>query len=71
MTGTIAGYSTVFIENCYYNCSTNGIDLIQGTKTTENYSATFYIEQLFWDSAIWDFHTDKLPTLKIESIFND
>ena len=42
MTGTIAGYSSFVIENCYYNCSTTGIDLIQGTKTTENYSATFY-----------------------------
>ncbi len=71
MTGTIAGYSTFIIENCYYNCSTTGIDLIQGTKTTENYSAIFYTEQLFWDSTIWDFHTDKLPTLKIESKFND
>ena len=71
MTGTIAGYSTFIIENCYYNCSTNGIDLIQGTKTTENYSAIFYTEQLFWDSAIWNFHTDKLPTLKFESVFNN
>ena len=59
------------ITDCYYNCSTSGIDAIQGTKTTEKYSATFYTEQLFWDSSIWDFHTDKLPTLKIESIFNN
>ena len=59
------------ITDCYYNCSTSGIDAIQGTKTTENYSVIFYTEQLFWDNTIWDFHTDKLPTLKIESIFND
>lgn len=55
------------ITDCYYNCSTSGIDAIQGTKTTEKYSATFYTEQLFWDSAKWDFHTDKLPTLKPEN----
>ena len=53
------------ITDCYYNCSTSGIDAIQGTKTTENYSETFYTEQLFWDNSIWDFYTDKLPTLKI------
>ena len=26
------------ITDCYYNCSTSGIDQAQGTKTTENYS---------------------------------
>lgn len=62
---------TCDVMDCYYNCSTSGVNQIQGTKTTENYSATFYTEQLFWDSAIWDFHTDKLPTLKFESIFNN
>lgn len=62
---------TCTITDCYYNCSTSNVSQIQGTKTTENYSATFYTEQLFWDSTIWNFHTDKLPTLKIESIFNN
>ena len=59
------------ISDCYYSCGTSGLDAIQGTKTTEKYSATFYTEQLFWDNTIWDFHTDKLPTLKMESIFNN
>lgn len=62
---------TCAVMDCYYNCSTSGVNQIQGTKTTENYSATFYTEQLFWDNTVWDFHTDKLPTLKMESIFNN
>lgn len=62
---------TCTITDCYYNCSTSSVGQIQGTKTTENYSATFYIEQLFWDSTIWNFHTDELPTLKFESVFNN
>ena len=71
ITGTIAGYSTFVIDNCYYNCTTSGIDLIQGSKVTDIYSKEFYTEQLFWDNTVWDFHTDKLPTLKMESIFNN
>ena len=59
------------ITDCYYNCSTNGVNQIQGTKTDENYSEIFFTKQLFWDISVWDFHTDKLPTLKIESILND
>ena len=54
-----------------YSCCSFRYDEIQGTKTTENYSATFYIEQLFWDSTIWNFHTDELPILKFESVFNN
>ena len=67
---TLPSYMCTIID-CYYNCNTSSVGQIQGTKTTENYSATFYIEQLFWDNTVWDFHTDKLPTLKIEGLFND
>lgn len=67
---TLPSYTCTIID-CYYNCNTSSVGQIQGTKTTENYSATFYTEQLFWDNTVWDFHTDKLPTLKIESLFND
>lgn len=66
----LPGYSLV-ITDCFYNCSTSGIDAVQGTRTTEKYSETFYTKQLFWDNTVWDFHTDKLPTLKIERIFNN
>ena len=62
--GTIAGSSTFVIDNCYYNCTTTGITLIQGSKTTEKYSKEFYTQTMFWDESIWNFYDDKLPTLK-------
>ena len=58
------------VSDCYYNCTTSGVTSIQGEKTTEKYAESFYTEELFWNSKIWDFHTDKMPTLKMESIFN-
>ncbi|MBE7100888.1 MAG: hypothetical protein E7364_04685 [Clostridiales bacterium] len=67
---TLPSY-TCTITDCYYNCSTSSVSQLQGTETTEDYSATFYTEQLFWDNSVWDFHTDKMPTLKMESVFNN
>lgn len=52
------------ITDCYYNCSTSGINAIQGTKTTDLYSKDFYTQSMFWSNEIWNFYDDKLPTLK-------
>lgn len=63
-TGTIAGWSTFMIENCYYDCTTSGITLVQGTKVTEVYSKDFYTQTIFWSESVWNFYDDKLPSLK-------
>lgn len=64
--GSIAAAST--ITDCYYNCSLNKVNHIQGTCTDDYYSEKFFTESMFWDTEIWDFHNDKLPTLKIEKL---
>lgn len=63
ITYIIASASTT-ITDCYYNCSTSGINAIQGTKTTDLYSKDFYTQTMFWSNEIWNFYDDKLPTLK-------
>ena len=63
ITYIVASASTT-ITDCYYNCSTSGINAIQGTKTTDLYSKDFYTQSMFWSDDIWNFYDDKLPTLK-------
>ena len=63
ITYIVASVSTT-ITDCYYNCSTSGINAIQGTKTTDLYSKDFYTQSMFWSDDIWNFYVDKLPTLK-------
>ena len=54
------------IQNCYYNCSTTGLDSVQGTHTDETYSNVFYTDLMFWDQELWVFYEDGFPTLKAE-----
>lgn len=55
------------ITDCCYNCSTNGLDGIQGIKTDDYYSESFFTTKMFWDSSVWQFHASNLPTLKWET----
>ena len=59
----LPGYTTNIID-CYYNCGTTNINLIQGSKTTEKFAKTFYTEQMFWSDSVWNFFENKLPELK-------
>ena len=56
--------STTNIVDCYYHCKTENVDSIQGRKTTEKFSKTFYTEQMFWSNSVWNFFEDKFPQLK-------
>lgn len=52
------------ITDCYYNCSTSGINAVQGTKAADIYSKDLYTQSMFWSDSIWNFYEDRLPTLK-------
>lgn len=57
----------LIITDCYYNCSTSGLDGIQGERTDDYYTEFFFTTKMFWDSSVWEFHSNSLPTLKWET----
>ena len=58
----------VYIEHCYYNCSISNVYGVGGTATEEKFSEKFYEEDMFWNMSVkvWNFSTDKMPTLAWE-----
>ena len=60
----VTAFYVLSMNDCYYTCSTSGITTINGTKTNEKYSTELYVDSMFWSTDVWEFSSDKMPTLK-------